>query len=557
MKRRTKLLIGFAAIFALVAFFVASGIVNPILERSLDNYLRKKIEIRQQTPTYAFSYEDLDIDILSEEITFTNFRMRPREEYREAFLADQTTEKALKEITVNKVTVEGIGLLNFLWDKHIGITEIRVDSVTMDLFVPEVRNKRAPKENRQGGFNLEGIRMPGIAELSLGSFQLGSFSLHQIKTSSGDTIISFASEGGNLEGVRMTKASGKERSFFEPQLGDLTLSLNSEKLDLKENLYKMGFEHMTYTFASRNLRIRDLVFQPREEREAFRAKNQYSFEIYNARLRELLLSDFDLDDFLNHGMVSIGRMELDSLDLEIFRDKTKPFNTDRRVLLLNQKMAALDFPIHIDTISAKQSYMKYTELAEDGKDPLLLDFSDLQLEVTNLTSIPDSLEALRPLTLALNARLDRAIPLGIKIELPYNSSTLRASGHTEGTSSFTSLNKTVLPAIGLQFTEGRLDGLRFAMSGTPWALRGNLTLLYHDLKVELHKADHSENKTLTWAANTLLKSANPNKKGHTVVGEIAVERIPHKGLANYLWKGVQSGLINSLNPFGKHHVVKQ
>jgi len=41
-----------------------------------------------------------------------------------------------------------------------------------------------------------------------------------------------------------------------------------------------------------------------------------------------------------------------------------------------------------------------------------------------------------------------------------------------------------------------------------------------------------------------------------VVGQIQVERVPYKGLGNYLWKGVESGLINSLSPFGKHRVVK-
>ena len=141
--------------------------------------------------------------------------------------------------------------------------------------------------------------------------------------------------------------------------------------------------------------------------------------------------------------------------------------------------------------------------------------------------------------------------------MSYMTKRFTVKGHTEGTTDFSSLNKTVLPAIGLQFKSGRLDGLNFQMAGTPSALDGSLTLLYHHLEVELYKENQEKRKTLSWAANVLLKRSNPKPNGRTVVSEIYTERVPYKGLGNYLWKAVESGLINSLNPFGKHKVVKK
>jgi hypothetical protein len=87
-------------------------------------------------------------------------------------------------------------------------------------------------------------------------------------------------------------------------------------------------------------------------------------------------------------------------------------------------------------------------------------------------------------------------------------------------------------------------------------VKGELTLLYHDLTVEIDEPDNTKRKTLSWAANAVLKSSNPHRNGKTVVGEISSERIPYKGLGNFAWKGVQSGLVNSINPFGKRRVVK-
>jgi hypothetical protein len=557
MKRKQLIAIGIVSLLLLVLAAGGTLFLNPILEKSLDRYARGKIKFLQESPTYSFAYEELDLNIIRERITLHNFTMKPLEEFKEAFLNGENEVNSIKQLNVNEVTIEGVGLMNFLWDKSIEISAIRIDSVTLDLLLSGREKKSRKKENKKKGLSLEGIRLPGIQELALGSFELGSFTLHQMDLEPRDTLLSFTSAGGRLEGLRMKKASGVEESVFEPELNDLTLYLDEEKLDLRKNLYSMGFEQLKYSFASQDLNIQTLSFQPREDRETFRKKNVHSFEIYTATMKELTLVNFDMDGFLNNGAVSVAKMELDSINLEIFRDKTKPFDTSRRVNLLNQKMVALDFPFTVGSVEVRDSYLEYIELAEEGKEPLVLDFSDLNINLINLTSMTEGLPDSQPLELEVRAKLDRAIPVDVKIRLPYNSNTFTASGHTEGTSDFSSLNKTVLPAIGLQFKTGRLDGLRFDIQGTPWSLSGNLTLLYHNLEVELHGENQEKRKTLSWAANALLKKSNPKPNGHTVVGEIQVERIPYKGLGNYLWKGVESGLINSLNPLGKHRVVRK
>ena len=555
MKRKHKILIGILAGLVLVILLVITGVINPLLEKSLDKYARQQIRFLQENPTYAFTYEDLDVNIMQERVTVHNFSMKPMEEFKAAFLSGENEVRSISDVDINEVTIEGIGLMNFLWDKSIKITAIRIDSVSLDVLLSE-RAKKTTKEKKPGGVSLEGIRLPGIQELALGSFNLGSFTLHQMNLTDRDTLLSFTSEGGRLEGVGMKKASEKESSVFVPELDDLALVLNKEKLDLRKNLYSMGFEELRYTFASNDLDIKNLTFQPREDRQTFRKNNPYSYEIYSATLKELKLVNFDMAGFLNRGAVSIEQMQLDSLDFEIFRDKTKPFNTGLKKNLINQKMVALDFPFSVDSITVRNAYLKYTELVEDGKDPLVVDFSDLELKINNLTSMTEGLPDTRPLELELAGKLDRAIPIDVQIRMPYNSPTFTVTGKTEGTSNFASLNKTVLPAVGLQFKTGRLDGLRFDMRGTPASLSGSLTMRYHDLDVELHKQNQEKAKTLSWAANALLKKSNPKPNGNIIVGEIQTERVYYKGLGNFLWKGVQSGIVNSLNPFGKRRIVK-
>jgi hypothetical protein len=556
-RKKKFLFIGLALALGLAIVF-GTGTLNRLLEESLDRYVRQKMEVARSgaEPAYAFSYDGIDIDIFAERITFTNFRMTPREAHREAFLKGETHENALKELSLSKVTVQGVGLMNFLWDKHIDISEIRVDSVTLNLWAAKRHKEADTAQRKPARVTLEGIRLPGIEELSLGRFVLGHFALREIEAASADTLLHLTSMGGHLEGLGIAKASAADDALFEPELENLVLTLNTETLDLPQNLYRMGFEQLKYTFASRDLEISRLSLGPLGGLKSFREQNRLSYEIYNARLKSLVLTGFDMDAFLNQGMLSVQHMALDSLHLEIFRDKTKPFDTGKRVLLPQQALESMDFPLHLGSIGVRNSYMIYGEQTDWSAPPLLVDFSDLSLNVRHLTTLPDSLKGPTPLEIDLTAKLDQAIPVEVHLELPYHTNTFRVRGQTDGTSSFQSLNKTVLPAVGLQFTSGRLDGLQFAMTGTPWSLRGELTLLYRNLEVAVPKDGKGNDKTLSWAANTLLKDANPNRHGHTVVGLIEAERIPYKGLGNFIWKGVQSGLVNSLNPVGKRRVVR-
>ena len=555
-KKQRNILIGILVSVLVGYFIVAKGMINPILEKSLDAYLREKLEVRWASPTYRFSYEELDINILSERITFTGFRMTPLEEYREAFLKDTLGSKALRIINAGEITVQGIGLMNFLWDKNIEIDQIDLRAVTMDILVPPKIKKSSQDVSKPKGTDIEGIRLPGIQKLSLGRFNLDSFEMNQISKGTTDTLLSFHSNGGTLDGLSLMKADGEDKSYFEPNLKDLVLQLNTQVLDLKRDLYQASIANLKYTYDSDDLEIRDITFKPREDKQSFRDKSRYSYEIYDATVQRLFLEDFNLDRYLDQGIVFVKKMELDSLNLNIFRDKTKPFNTERRVLLLNQKMEALDFPLHIGAIEVKNSYLQYTEQSDYSKPPMLLDFSDLEVRLSRLTSIPDSLQIGEPLEIELSAKFDRSVPIGVKLNMPYNHHTFHLSGHTEKAASFASLNKTVLPALGLQFTSGSLDGLTFQMTGTPYAVKGDLTLLYHDLTVEIDKPDQQKRKTMSWAANSLLKKSNPHSNGKLVVGKISFERVPYKGLGNFAWKGIQSGLVNSINPFGDRRVIK-
>jgi hypothetical protein len=183
--------------------------------------------------------------------------------------------------------------------------------------------------------------------------------------------------------------------------------------------------------------------------------------------------------------------------------------------------------------------------------------SDINASINNISSLKDSISIDKDLTIDFKAILI-STPIETFIKMPYNSADGRFyfSGNTLGTTKFTFFNSTVLPAIGVKLIGGRLDGINWDAVGNSTAMDGNFTMLYTDLEVELFKKDNSTNKALSWIANSLVKSSNPSKNGNTIVSTMHFERVPYKGIGNYLWKSIQSGIVNALVPTGKHQSVK-
>jgi len=119
-------------------------------------------------------------------------------------------------------------------------------------------------------------------------------------------------------------------------------------------------------------------------------------------------------------------------------------------------------------------------------------------------------------------------------------------------------NKILLPALGLKFDAGYIDGLKFnANANTTYSI-GKMTMLYHDLDgVVVRKDPQQTNKFLSWVANTAMIRNNPIPNKEKRVEPMFFNRVMYKGLGNFMWKTLQSGITATLIPTMDNKVQKQ
>lgn len=552
IKKSIRTALGILLLGVLLVIFA-----NVILKSIASPYLNQEITKINEEKEYILSVEDFNINIFLGRINIEGLSIKPKEEFLDSLVNGTTKERTLKAISASKVTFSGWTFLSYLTKKQIDVKKIIIDQLNFNLYRPQknYQVKMVDKE-KESSFSIDSIYISGVKKISLTEVKIENYGFHIIDASNMDTISAYKGNELIIDGIDLEPVEDKI-GYFHLDNSALEIRLQKQEFNLSGGLYVLSFENFLYTFGDEHISIDGLNFKPRLSNAEVMSTSKYSSEVYDIAIKNISIAGFDLDPFIHSGVLYIDQIAIDSMTTLIAKDKSKPFNEDKRVLLPVQGLKKTNQPLQINSISITNSFLNYSEQDKAPKDLLNLDMSEINATILNISSLKDYVSIDKDLTIDFKAKL-LSTPIETYIKMPYNSSDGRFyfSGNSLGATNFTFFNSTILPAIGVKLVGGRLNGLSWEAIGNSTAMDGSFTMLYTDLEVELFKKDNSENKALSWIANTLVKSSNPSKSGKTTVSTMHFERVPYKGIGNYLWKSIQSGIVNALVPTGKHESVK-
>jgi len=547
-KKVRILLVTLAIIFGFVL------ILNTVLESFLKNYISAELDVISEQKEFVYGIGDVDIHIFRGKVSITDFYAKPNEVLFTSFEKGETNKDVLKQLFVSKVSLSGLGLYDLLIKKELLLDRIEIDELNFNFYRPKKEYQvKAVRKEKERKFSLDSIRLSGIDKIDLAEMEIADYGVHVIDAASKDTISSYKGKDFLINGLEMDAVEGNQ-GYFTFDNSKLELELKQQQFNLEGGLYAVSFDDLHFKYDENKILLINLELKPIVSPEDFSSKFNHVYDINTVVVDTLLISGIDILQLFQSGIISIQQIDINGLKANMFKDKTKPWNIEKIKNLPQVALENMRQPLHISTIKIHNSSFTYSEKLENTDELVKVNFDNMQSEITYVTSIRDSLDKKKSLEVKLNADLLNTLPFSIHLKMPYNTSnhSFHAFGHTEGITDFESLNPTIFPAIGMKFKNGEFDGIQFNLQGNSTKSTGELTMLYKDLEVELFKKDETENKKMSWAANTFVKKSNPNKRGRTIVAEIDFERIKYKGLGNYLWKSIQSGIVNSLVPFGKH-----
>lgn len=321
------------------------------------------------------------------------------------------------------------------------------------------------------------------------------------------------------------------------------LSADGFSFFTENNRYKMSLGAFDINNGNSSMRIKSFTVKPQLTEAAFSKSLAHQEDLYNLEFNNIELSDIDTRMLITQRRLEAVAGNVQPI-VKIYRDRTIAEDLSSKVgKYPHQLMLKIKFPFSIKKLNVKNGMVAYTEKADVSKQTGTVFFKNINGTIANITNIKDLISKDNLLLLDATASFMGVSQVHSVWKLPLNSGNgaFDVSG-TAGSFNAVSLNPLIEPLGMASIKNGTINKLTFSMTGTDLQARGNATLLYRDLKVELLKKDSNDVKKSglkSLLANALMKNSNP-LNGVTRSDEINYERDKTKSFFNLLWKSIFS-----------------
>ncbi|MDO6517688.1 hypothetical protein [Zobellia uliginosa] len=252
--------------------------------------------------------------------------------------------------------------------------------------------------------------------------------------------------------------------------------------------------------------------------------------------------------------VRTGVAVLEDPDLELYRDKLLPDDTERKKLY-SEALRELPIQLDIPKIEISGGHIAYSERVNTETAPGKINFAKVSAQILHVQNIPNknlktSVEAK---ALLMN---EAPITLNWSFDTQKKSDAFLASGTVKG---FNPKNLNPFLESNLRVrARGDIQELYFTVSGDAISSSGDMKMKYEDFEFSVLKKDRLRiNKLLTAIGRVFVNDGSNTDENGYRYGGIEAQRDPTKSFFNYLWLNVSDGLTSTIIGNGKNERRKK
>ena len=541
------IIVGVLLVFVLALNLIIASVIEKKITNTLENHPEKN---------YRITVGRVGVNVLNGNVNLRGLQIEPDTSFIEQLKRGELMQSMVLRAEVPLFRLAGFDLYNAIANGVIDIRKILIKNAKVQLLIGKSQQiKPKSLEEEKAKFRIDSIRIEGISGIKLGKFDLQNFKIEVFDVVENKIISKNKRLDIDIVGIETVKLEG-EGNYFAFHARNAELNLSEEELKLPGGNYQISLKNLKMNLADSLIVITDFVLKPQiDDRFAMAKKLVYTTGIFNVKVYEIRLSEIDALRMLQKGELIIGHIQINGLDMDIFKDKRKPWNKDLRPKYPNQALRNMDFPFYVGSIDVDESYLKYHEESAKTFGNLMVTLDDFKVSLKHITSIKDSLR--KPMTANLKAKLFNTADMVVDMLLPLNSrvDTFFVSGSL-GKSKMRAFDPALFPALGMKITAGTLNSVVFKARANRKYIDGEMVMMYEGLETEMQKKNEKEvDKFMSWLANSVVRKANPGKNDKLRTVPMHFDRDMYKGFINIAWKGVQTGLVHTVSPTGK--VIKE
>ena len=547
----TGVIVGILAIVIIAINIILATIIRGQIDKALN-----------KNPTdYQVTINRVGVNILTGNLNVRGLKIVPDSSLINGIKKGKVNLKFIQSSEIGLFRIAGVNIYKALMDGEIYARKIMFKKARIRIYKGKIPPEGIQVEDKsQNKFNLDSIYIKGLEKINLHEIDFVNCKLEVFEVADGKEDTKLFSTGNlnlYLHSVDFVKHPDNP-NVFRLEFSKFKAELSVKSLLMPGGWYFLDIRQLLYNNADDFLRIDGLAMHPSYKDKYKMAKAfQYTKEIYDLDINSIYVGSFNLFEILSKNEVIIDSVGISGLKVKILKDKRYPFDESKRPKLPHQLLKNMDFPIYIRKINLSKSDLVYQEKMKDVKDLMTVSLGNLNVNINYVTSIKDSIQEVKMMNARLKGKLMRKVPLTLDFAFPLNikKDTFYYAGSMAG-ANLKIFNPASFPAIGAKFQKGRLKSVTFKGGANDSVSKGQMTMLYSNMSVEISQKDRiKKNKFMSWAADAMSRTGNPGKNGTTRIAVMGFKRVMYKGFGNFMWKTLQTGIVNTISPVGK--TIKQ
>jgi hypothetical protein len=550
--------------------------------RILSDALMKSFNSSVASDVYELKFKNLNVNLLEGNIKVRDVELIPREKpLKEYPYINSSFRLTTKKLLLTNVEIATLLKQNILKLERIEIDKPEVDLLIADIvpvFIPFKDSTAVPATDKKE--SKRSLELFFLKEFKLidASFHVSNSAKHRdlsvkrvnitlndlfMDQHPGKDLISYSHIGlligeitGSLQRDKIKYISLKDYSLTVDSLeiqktpdtliyhfADYSLGLKDLDLQTEDSIFHLTMQSFQLSYSDKSVNLKNLAFKPNISNVELQKRFKFQNTQFAGSVGSLSVNGINFDSLLYNKKLFIDEILLDSVSASIYKDKTKPLDTNKFPEYLGQMVKAISLPLMIKQVTATNVNIVNDERKPDSTYARV-NINRGTAEIKNITNLATT----ELLSMKAGAYIENKVHFNLNLGFSYLRPQFSFDGRFNKFN-LTDLNRVIESYAPAKIKTGTIDEITFSGVAKKTGSSGTMKFLYHDLEVEvelLHQA-HWKNSVLSFAANTVVASSNPESENlPPKVVKYHAERDMNKAFINLILKSVMAGLKETI-----------
>ena len=550
--RKKRILLKILIWFTIMILVMGSGVFTIgyyYYGRIIQIFLTEAIQ-KGSKGLYKADIGHLRLDIFTGDLFITGFSLVPDTCRYDSLYIQDTVAPILVRLHIDEFSARDFNILDFIRHRNILIRSIRFDAPDVELFLMRADpSKSRITRSRDIMFSLplpEGVRSAWIKEISLNE---GKLIFHDL---SGDTTKTFAIPQCNIliSNVWIDSTyQGTNRLF---NADDIRFRMHDLHFKTSDELYDVLLGEVELSSGEKKIMIRNFKMDPMFSRSEFSRKRGFQTDQFTIAVDTITLYRLDFRSLLLEEGITAGTLAITGMNIDNYRDKRIPLRKGYNPPMPHELVRGYKRYLNINSVVLQRGTVTYSERVDEGTGTIR--FDEISATMTGLTNDSVLLRNRFISVLKGSARLQGKGRLNATFQFWFGDKKNRFTFSAYmGSMDLTEVNPMLTKLTPVTIVRGKANKLVIPeVSANNNVARGKLLFYYNDLIATMESKEKdawSKIKTgiINVTANELiLKDQNPSASGKLRSGIVHFKRDKSKGIVNFIWKSVLSGIKSSI-----------